>query len=1282
MDAWFRAVFHRAKGSPSSSSAVPFPPIRAPLSGDSEDDDNGDNDSSEVSANSDGVASRFSDASSSFPSGDDEFDTPSEKPSNASERSDNEAVEEEDGDGGRIPFVRSYDLSLSPGICGPMFTMVPIAKLSSETEDEGCEVGDGVSSDGDDGFHGVFRVPVETRHDGLVGDRCEELDIAETENSKLEGVGLEESGVQGGKMEFLNLVEENSHSRGDPIPETIGSSGTSSLEVEDNGGKLESGSEAEIAGVGPKLVDSSANNVDVVGADGDQVDSIEQMKQTGLFGRESGKKAETTNEHVKYSIETVMVEAPITDEAGMCEEPFMSSGSSGSPIVKREGHNGVASSINVILGKETVSSEEDFTEPMTEAGSRDAENKEFAECKTTFVDGESAHQKLESELGPVPEAMGSAAGELQTSYYVGAHGDGTDLRVRLGSNQETSPTSSQGPDGVDDLLTIRNKQKLDIDDGLNVTCDSNEDVNFVRELENFVNFSGNADVRLGENWSTISRDEEAAESEEEEERGDEGDEDKVLFDSATLTALLKAASNVNARSTSEDPAGLGSSVPPLGLSAPHRPSSAGNFAFPTRRQSETENMDDEKLHDQTNMIRMKFLRLVYRLGYSLDEIVAAQVLYKLALAEGTRNSKTSRLFSIDAAFQTAKNLEEDGKDNIDFSCTILVIGKTGVGKSATINSIFGEDKVPTDAFQPATSMVREITGVVDGVKIRVVDTPGLRHSVMEQSTNMKILSSVKNIMKKVPPDIILYVDRMDTCSRDTDDLPLLQSITAALGASVWFNVTVALTHASSALPEGPSGSALPYDSIRQAVGDMRLMNQVVLVENHPSCRRDEDGHQVLPNGQSWRPRLLLLCYSAKILTEVNSLLKTQDPASTKLLFGGHRYRSAPILFLLSSLLQSRSHPLASSYQEEANFDMELSEADTKEVEEYDQLPPFKPLGKSQIAKLSKAQRKAYFEEYDYRVRLFQKKQLKEELRQRREAMKLSGSCSRNRADGSDSDDGDRPSIPMPLPDMSLPPAFDGDGPAYRYRSLEPTESQLLARPVLDPHGWDHDCGYDGIILEDNRTIASQFPTGLVLQITKDKKEFSIHVDSSISMKHGDHGSTMAAFDVQTLGKQLAYTFRGESRLKNFKRNKTAAGLSFTLFGETAASGIKIEDQIPIGRRATLAMSAGAMRAQGDVAYGANLEGRIMEKDYPIGQDGTTIGLSLMQWRRDLALGANLQTEFSVGRDTKTALRIGLNNKRNGQITVKISSSEQLQIAVIGLLPIAAAIFRSILTGGS
>lgn len=807
-------------------------------------------------------------------------------------------------------------------------------------------------------------------------------------------------------------------------------------------------------------------------------------------------------------------------------------------------------------------------------------------------------------------------------------------------------------------------------------------------------------------------------SDEEVDTDEEGD-GKELFDSAALAALLKAAAGGDSDGgsitiTSQDgsrlfsverPAGLGSSIRSVKPTPrQNRPNLFTPSDLTTGADSENNLSDEEKKKlEKIQQLRVKFLRLVQRLSVSPEESVAAQVLYRMALLAGRQ---TGQLFSLETAKRTALLLEAEGKDDLDFSLNILVLGKSGVGKSATINSIFGEEKTLIDAFGPATTTVKEIVGMVDGVTIRVFDTPGLKSSALEQGINRRILSSVKKLTKKCPPDIVLYVDRLDAQTRDLNDLPLLRSISSSLGSSIWRSAIITLTHAASAPPDGPSGSPLRYDAfvaqrshvvqqtIGQAVGDLRLMNPslmmtpVSLVENHPSCRKNREGQKVLPNGLTWRPQLLLLCYSMRILSEVSNLSKPQDLFDHRRLFG-LRTRSPPLPYLLSWLLQSRTHPKLPADNGGDNGDSDidvddLSDSDQEEEEdEYDQLPPFKPLRKSQIAKLSKEQKKAYFEEYEYRVKLLQKKQWREELKRMRE-IKKKGKV--NAEDYSyigedDPENGSPAAVPVALPDMVLPPTFDGDNPAYRYRFLEPT-SQFVTRPVLDTHGWDHDYGYDGVNLEHSLAIASRFPGAVAVQITKDKKEFNIHLDSAISAKHGENGSSMAGFDIQNIGKQLAYIVRGETKFKNFKKNKTTAGVSVTFLGENVSTGIKVEDQIALGKRLVLVGSTGTVRSQGDSAYGANLEVRLREADFPIGQDQSSLGLSLVKWRGDLALGANFQSQISIGRSYKVAVRAGLNNKLSGQISVRTSSSEQLQLALVAILPIVRSIYKTIWPGAS
>jgi Toc86/159 family protein import component len=360
--------------------------------------------------------------------------------------------------------------------------------------------------------------------------------------------------------------------------------------------------------------------------------------------------------------------------------------------------------------------------------------------------------------------------------------------------------------------------------------------------------------------------------------------------------------------------------------------------------------------------------------------------------------------------------------------------------------------------------------------------------------------------------------------------------------------------------------------------------------------------------------------------------------------------------------------------------VDLPDSDAEDEDEYDQLPPFKPLRKSQVQKLSKEQKKAYFEEYDYRVKLLLKKQWRDNLKRLKEIKKRGKDCSNDIGEDVDQEDEGPAPVPVPLPDFVLPQSFDSDNPSYRYRALEPA-SQFLVRPVLDAQGWDHDCGYDGVNIESNLAIAGQFPGAFTVQITKDKKDFNIQLDSSICAKHGENGSTMVGFDIQTIGRQLAYILRSETKLKKFKMNKSSAGISVTLLGENVVTGFKIEDQIAVGKRLALVGNAGTVRSGNDTAYGANFEVRLKSKDFPIEQDQSTLGLSLMKWRGDLGLMAHLQSQFSIGGNSKMAVHVGMNNKRSGQISIKTSSSE-LQAALIGIVPIAVSILQSIYPGSN
>ncbi|XP_051141664.1 translocase of chloroplast 159, chloroplastic-like [Andrographis paniculata] len=896
-------------------------------------------------------------------------------------------------------------------------------------------------------------------------------------------------------------------------------------------------------------------------------------------------------------------------------------------------------------------------------------------------------------------------GGLEIGGVLKSNGDGDDHTVLNPSNGENANLDAQNDGSAEEVseeskpspIEIREVDEDSISDGGtdDILGGSQPAKNLIDSGEGSHTGPGSSvEQSPGINGQIVTDSEEDGDS-------DDGGDGKEMFDSAALEALLRAATgsetdsnsiNITSRDgsrlfTLDRPAGLGSSHQSM-RPAPrqYNPNTFSVATHATEQSEESLSDAEKKKLEKLQQIRVKFLRLVHRLGLSIDENMAAQVLYRLALLGGRSGS---RFYSLDAAKNMALQLEEGGND-LDFSVNILVIGKSGAGKSATINSLFGEKKASVGLFETGTASAQQLSGIINGVKVNVIDTPGLKASALEQSSNSRALSPVKKLTKKNPLDAVIYIDRLDAQSRGHSDLPLLKTVSETLGSSIWRNAVIGLTHAASAPPDGPSGTPLSYDVyvsqmsrvvqqyIGHAAGDLRMMtNPVSLVENHSSCRKNREGQKILPNGQSWRPQLLLLCYSMKILSEASNVAKQQEDTFDPRRLFGFRARSPPLPYMLSTMLMSRPHPkLPDGLGIDVDLD-DLSDSDfegEEEEDEYDQLPPFKPLKKAQIAKLSKEQKQAYLDEYDYRVKLFEKKQWKEEIR------KVRDSKNKPEEEESESDAG-APAPMAVMPEMALPLSFDADSTTYRYRGLEPS-STFIARAVYDSHGWDHDCGYDGVNLEHNLAIANRFPAAYTVQFSKDKKRFSVNLDSSISAKHGEKISTMAGFDVQAIGKQLAYILRAETKLRKIlKRNKHAGGVFVTFLGENVIPGVRVEDQISLGKEYMAVISGGAVRSQQDTAYGGNVEVQRREfEETPAGQVQSSLSLSVVKWRGDLALGFNGVMQLSLGRNTKVAVRAGVNNKMSGHVTVRTSSSDHLSLAVAAIVPTLRYIYSKFWVG--
>ncbi|VFQ80507.1 unnamed protein product [Cuscuta campestris] len=202
------------------------------------------------------------------------------------------------------------------------------------------------------------------------------------------------------------------------------------------------------------------------------------------------------------------------------------------------------------------------------------------------------------------------------------------------------------------------------------------------------------------------------------------------------------------------------------------------------------------------------------------------------------------------------NLKQENVNTL----TILVMGKGGVGKSSTLNSIIGERVVAAGAFQAEAPRPVMISRSRAGFTLNIIDTPGL---VEAGYVNDQALDLIKRFLLNKTIDVLLYVDRLDVYRVDNLDSQIVKAITNAFGKQIWRRGIVVLTHAQMSPPDGLSYEE--YSSKRSAavVKVVRQGAQMkksefkrtpiphVLVENSGRCNKNESDEKILPNGTAW-----------------------------------------------------------------------------------------------------------------------------------------------------------------------------------------------------------------------------------------------------------------------------------------------------------------------------------------------------------------------------------------------------------------------------------------------
>lgn len=216
--------------------------------------------------------------------------------------------------------------------------------------------------------------------------------------------------------------------------------------------------------------------------------------------------------------------------------------------------------------------------------------------------------------------------------------------------------------------------------------------------------------------------------------------------------------------------------------------------------------------------------------------------------------------------------------------TVLLLGKGGSGKSSLVNGILGEKAAAVSAFklQPdveaSVTYAREVrlpaghrhARLLNGFRVRLIDTAGLEDPEAGDALNYPALQRVAQDLQGRPVDAVLYVDRLDLYRVERLDRRALSALTDQFGRALWRRAGVVLTHGG--LPAPPPGTtfesfsdrraSLLRQAVRAASGPFYARGApasmpVALAECSEACAADpRSGFRVLPDGRAWLPSLL------------------------------------------------------------------------------------------------------------------------------------------------------------------------------------------------------------------------------------------------------------------------------------------------------------------------------------------------------------------------------------------------------------------------------------------
>nr|WP_272819392.1 GTPase [Scytonema hofmannii] len=179
----------------------------------------------------------------------------------------------------------------------------------------------------------------------------------------------------------------------------------------------------------------------------------------------------------------------------------------------------------------------------------------------------------------------------------------------------------------------------------------------------------------------------------------------------------------------------------------------------------------------------------------------------------------------------------------------LLVGRTGVGKSSTINALMGQQVAATSRRKPTTMDVTFYDNEINGVSFTVIDTPGLCDDVIEEGNDYKYLELIRSKVNNI--DLIWFVTPIYETRIRRDELDGIKIITEAFGAEIWKHSIIVFTFADKAEEDYLVQLQERTEDIQSAIAKY---TGIEIASQIPSVAVDNK-NETTPDGKVWLAEL-------------------------------------------------------------------------------------------------------------------------------------------------------------------------------------------------------------------------------------------------------------------------------------------------------------------------------------------------------------------------------------------------------------------------------------------